>query len=99
MSFGVNLRIDCSDFAGSGGGFGQALAGIVLVEEKLTLQIAGFNIIAIDNPEDANSCSGEQRTGGSADGATSHYRDFGPAYEFLSLSADGGEEDLAGIAL
>ena len=51
----ANGGVEARDLARRGDGLGQRLGGIGFVEEHLTLQIAGFDVIAIDDTQIADT--------------------------------------------
>ena len=54
--------IDARDAARGGGGFGQRLGGVGLFEKPLAMQVAGLDVIAIDQGEPAHT--GARQRGG-----------------------------------
>jgi hypothetical protein len=48
------LRIKLCDFVARSNGFRDRISGIGFVEEQLALQIAGFNVVAINDSQAAN---------------------------------------------
>ena len=91
--------VESGDVAAGGFGFGESFAGVGLVEEDLALEIGGLDKVAVDEGERANAGAGEEAGGGGAGGAYSDNRNMGAKETLLAGGADGGEEDLAGVAL
>jgi len=50
----VNAGVDGAELASGGLGLGQVLGNVVLVEEDLALQVAGFDEVAIDQAQVAD---------------------------------------------
>ena len=100
-----DLRVDSDtgveegDFSAGSFGFGERVAGVGLVEEDLALKIGGFDEVAVDEGESADSCPGEEGCGGCSCGPYSDDGDVGGGEELLAGGADAGEEDLAGVAV
>ncbi len=91
--------VELGDVAAGGLGLGQALAGVGLIEEDLALEVGGLDEVAVDEGEGAYAGSGEQRGRGSAHGTTADDGDVCPREPLLAGDADGGEENLAGVAV
>lgn len=94
-----DLRIETRDLTGCGYGLGEGLAGVMFVEQKLALQIAGLDVIAVDDAQESHAGAGEKRCQDRARGAASDDGYAGRGEFVLTFGADGGEEDLAGIAV
>ena len=91
--------VDAGEVAVGGFGFGEGGAGVVFVEEHLALEVGGFYEIAVDEGEAAYAGAGEEAGGGGSGGAYSYDGYVGAGEELLAGGADGGEEDLAGVAI
>ena len=48
------------EFAASGFGFGDGIAGVLFVEEDLALEVGGFDEVAVDEDEMANAGAGRE---------------------------------------
>ena len=100
-----DLRVDGDggveegDFAACGFGFGKAVASIGLVEENLTLEIGGFDEVAVDEGKGADAGAGEERGGCGSGGADADDGDVRGGEELLARGSNAGEEDLAGVAV
>ncbi len=80
-------------------GLGKTLAGVVLVEEHLTLEVGGLYIVAVDECEVADtSARKEARRGGSC-GPYANDGRMAAGEVLLSVLPDGREEHLARVAL
>ena len=86
------------EFAAGGFGLGQGVAGVLLVEEDLSLEVGGLDEVAVDEGEVADAGAGEQRGGGGTGGANADDGDVGAGEGLLAAVADAGKEDLAGVA-
>ena len=94
-----DFRVEAADLAGGGDGLGQRLGGVGLVEEHLPLQIAGLDVVAIDDAQVADSGARQQRSEGRAGGSAADDGDAGGGQLLLAFGSDGLEEDLAGVPL
>jgi len=99
MGLELNAGVDAGEMAARGLGFGEGVAGIVFVEEDLALEVGGLDEVAIDEGEAADAGAGEETGGGCAGGADADDGCVRVQKTLLSALADGGEEDLAGVAL
>ena len=95
MDAGVHAR----EVTPCGFGLGEALAGVVLIEEYLPLEVGGLHIDAVDECEPADTRAGQEAGCGGSGGP--HANDGGMAAGELLLAvfAYGCEEHLAGVAL
>jgi len=91
--------VEEGDFAASGFGFGEGVAGVGLVEEDLALEVGGFDEVAVDEGEGADAGAGEEGGGGGSGGSYADDGDVGGAKQLLTGGADAGEEDLTGVAV
>ncbi len=91
--------VEESDFAAGGFGFGEGFAGVGLVEEDLTLEVGGFDEVAVDEGESADAGTGEEGGGGGSGGSDADDGNVGGAKEMLAGGPDAGEEDLTGVAI
>src|SRR5258706_5679250 len=55
-----NFRIEGRNLARCGNGFGQRLGSIALFEQRLPLQVAGLDVVAIDNSQRSHASSSQQ---------------------------------------
>src|SRR5207237_10047580 len=90
MRLDTDFRVDGRQLARSRFGLGKALAGILLVEEELALEIAGLHIIPVDNAEGSHACSRKQSADGGAYGAGYHDGDIRSEDAFLTFIANSG---------
>ena len=95
----ADAGVDAGEVAAGGFGFGEGGAGVVFVEEHLALEVGGFYEVAVDEGKAADASAGEEAGGGGSGGADSDDGDVGAGEELLAGRADGGEEDLAGVAV
>ena len=60
--FGVNgdRGVEEGDLAAGGLGFGEGFEGVGLVEEDLALEVGGFDEVAVDEGEGADTGAGEK---------------------------------------
>lgn len=93
-----DILIEERNFTAGGLGLGKCLAGIVLVEEDLTLKIAFLDKVAVDEGEGADAGAGEQSGGGGAGGSHADEGDVSGGEFLLAGIADGGKEYLAGVS-
>ncbi len=91
--------VEEGDFAAGGFGLGEGVAGVGLVEEDLALEVGGFDEVAVDEGEGADTGAGEERGGGGSGGSYADDGDVGGAKQLLTGGCDAGEEDLAGVAV
>ena len=91
--------VEEGNLAASGFGLGEGLDGVGLVEEDLTLEVGGFDEVAIDKGESANAGAGEQRGCCCSGGSAADDGDVGGGEHLLSGGADSGEEYLTGVAV
>ena len=96
--FNYDFGIEGRDFAGGGDGLGQGFCGVVLIEQRLPLQIAGLNVIAVDNADRAHAGAGQQGSQGRAGGAAAYNGRAGRRQLALAFSADSAEQHLPRIA-
>ncbi len=94
----ANAGVDAGEVTAGGFGFGESGAGVVFIEEHLALEVGGFDEVAVDEGEMADSGTGQQARGGCSGGADADDGDMRLAEKLLSSLADAGEEDLAGVA-
>ncbi len=94
-----DARVEEGDVAARGLGLGKSVMGVGLVEEGLALEVGGFDEVAVDEGERADTGSGEQRGGGRAHGPTADDGDVRDGEALLAERADTGKENLAGVAV
>ena len=87
------------EFTAGGFGFGEGVAGVLLVEEDLALEVGGLDEVAVDEDKVADAGAGEERGGGGPGGADADDGDTGAGEGLLAGVADAGEEDLAGVTV
>jgi hypothetical protein len=95
----VDAGVDAGEVEAGGFGLGEGGAGIGFVEEHLALEVGGLDEVAVDEGKAANAGAGEEAGGGGSGGAYSDDGYVGAGEELLAGLADGGEEDLAGVAV
>jgi len=95
----ADAGVDAGEVAAGGFGFGEGGARVGFVEEHLALEVGGFYEVAVDEGKAADASAGEEAGGGGSGGADSDDGDVGAGEELLAGRADGGEEDLAGVAV
>ena len=95
----ADAGVDAGEVAAGGFGLGEGGAGIVFVEEHLALEVGGLDEVAVDEGEVADAGAGQQAGGGGSGGTDADDGDVGAGEEVLAGLADGGEEDLAGVAV
>ena len=61
-----NLRIEGRNLAGGGDGFGQRLGCIGFIKQGLALQVAGLNVVPVDDANSAHAGAGQQGSQGRA---------------------------------
>lgn len=91
--------VEAGDVAASGCGFGQAFAGVSLVEEDLALEVGRFDEVTVDEGKAPDAGAGEQRGRGCAHGSAAYDGDMRTSEPLLAELADAGEEDLARVAV
>jgi len=92
------FRIEGRDFTRSGNRLGQGLRRVRFVEKQLPLQIAGLDIVAIENPNGAHAGTGQQGCERGPSRAASHDTDASRAKPGLSGSTDSREKHLPRIS-
>jgi len=95
----ADAGVDAGEVAAGGFGLGKRGAGVVFIEEHLTLEVRGLDEIAVDEGEAADSGSGEEAGGGGSGGPYSYDGDVSSDEKLLAGGSDGGEEDLPGVAV
>ncbi len=93
-----NLRVEGRNFARGSDGLGKRLGGVGFVEERLALQVAGLDVVAVDDAQRADASASQQSGQGRSGGAAANDGDLGGRQLPLSFFADAAEENLAGIA-
>ena len=91
--------VEQSDLKAGGFGFGKGLAGVLFVEQDLTLEVGGFDEVSVDQREGADACSGEQGGSGGSGGSNTDDGYVSGGEELLTGVADAGEENLARVAI
>jgi hypothetical protein len=95
----LDAGVDAGEVTAGGFGLGEGGAGVVFVEEHLALEVGGFDEVAVDEGKPADAGAGEKAGSGGSGGSDADDGDVGSAEELLAGGADGGEEDLAGVAV
>ena len=83
------------DGAAGGHGLGQRLGGVRFFEQPLALQIAGLDVIAVDDGEPADSGARQGRGVKAAQGAAADHHRVRPQQRLLALVADARETGSA----
>ena len=78
---------------------GSDSAASALVEQHLPLQIAGLDVVAIDDAQIADSGACQQGSEGRSGGAAADDGDARGGELLLAFGSDGLKEDLAGVPL
>ena len=95
----LNAGVECSNVAAGGFGFGERVPGVSFVEKDLALEVGGFNEVAVDQRQLADTCASEEAGGCGAGCAYTNDGGVGDAEFLLAVGADAGKEHLAGVAL
>ena len=93
-----DLAIEGGNLAGGGNGLGQGLGGVGFIEQRLALEIAGLDVIAVDDADGADAGAGQQSGGGRSGGAAADHGDARGAQALLSFGADAMKQHLARVA-
>ncbi len=88
MGFNHDFGIESSDFSGRGDGLGQRFSGIGFVEKGLPLQIAGLNVIAVNDPDCSHAGASKQGSEHGASGAAADNRNARCGQLALALGPD-----------
>jgi hypothetical protein len=90
----LNRGINVAELTFSSYGFWQDVAGILLIEKELPLQVRGLDEITVDNPNASHTCAHQQIRRCCPDGAAAD--DYGASGEqvLLSLRANRRKQDL-----
>ncbi len=99
MRVDVDFAVKESNFPASGLCFGQSKTCVGLVEEDLALQIALLDEVAVDEGECSHSGARKQACRGSASRSAAYNRNMCRLQFLLSLGADSGIQNLAGVPL
>jgi hypothetical protein len=94
-----NGGVEERDFAAGSFGFGEGFEGVGLVEEDLSLEVRGFDEVAVDESEGADAGTGQERSGGGSGSSDADDGDMGRGKQVLAEGADAGEENLTGVAV
>ena len=97
MRLDGDLGIERRNFSGGGDGFRQRLGSVGFVEQNLALQVAGLNVITVDDAKVSHAGARQQRSQGRAGSSATDDGDTGFRQSRLTRFADGRKEDLAGI--
>ena len=93
-----DLRIEGGNPSRGSDGLGQGLGSIAFVEKRLPLQVAGFNIVAIDNPNASHAGAGKHR-GKRGAGRSATYNSESRGRELaLPLRSNAAKKHLARIS-
>src|ERR1700761_6077447 len=91
----LDIAVEACDLTAGGLGLRSGGSSVGFVKENLTLQVALFDEVAIDEDEGADTGTGKQRGGGGAGGSAADDGDCGAGKALLSFLTDGRKEDLA----
>lgn len=94
---GRDVGVDALEMASRGFGFRESIACIVLIEEDLSLQVAGFYEVTVDEGEVPDAGTGEQTGGCGSGGPDADDSGVGGAEFGLPCVADAWKEDLTRI--
>ena len=95
----LDFGVEAANLAGGGDGLGQRFGGIGLVEQHLALQVAGLDVVAVDDAQVADSGARQQGSKRRSGGAAAHDGDARGRQALLAFGSDGLKENLAGVAL
>ena len=93
-----DVAVEGGDLAGGGDGLGQRLGGVGFVEQGLALQVAGLDVVAVDDAQGADAGARQQAGSGRAGGAAAHNGNPGRPQALLSFGADAVEQHLPRVA-
>lgn len=98
---GVDADVGVEEGDLTAGGFclGERVEGVLLVEEDLTLEIGGFDEVAVDEREGADPGAGEERGCRGSGGSAAYDGGVSGGEALLACGANAGEENLAGVTL
>ena len=96
---GANARVGLLQMRLGGNGFGEHSGGVGLGEQGLALQVARFDVVAVNDAQLTDAGTGEERSLQASERATADHGGTGGEQLFLPAFADGVVEDLPGIAL
>ena len=87
-------RIESRDLAGGCDCLGHRFSRIVFVKKRLPLQVAGFDIIPVEDAQCADAGAREQRGQNGTGGAASHDDDTRSLQFFLAVGSDSFKQNL-----
>ncbi len=90
-------ELNARNLPGSGDGLGQRFRGVRFVKQHLALQVAGLDVIAVDDPKISDAGAGQQRREGGPGGAAAYDDHLRSGQTALPFGPDALEKDLAGI--
>lgn len=99
-----DVRVNCDrgieecDLAPGGFGFRERFERVGLIEEDLTLEVGGFDEVAVDEGEGADAGAGEQRRGCSSGGSAAYDGDVRTGEKVLPLGPNAGKEYLSRVS-
>jgi hypothetical protein len=97
VSLHIALRVDAAEMRGGGGSLGQRLPYIGFRIEPLPLQVAFFDVIAVDEQQPSNTGAGHGSGVETSEGAAANDRDGGCEKPLLTSLAHRGKANLARI--
>src|SRR6266700_650534 len=95
----AHVRVESSDLARGGNCLGQRFRCVSFVEERLSLEVAGLYVIAVDDQHLAHASTSQQSGNACSRGATTDNDNPGRTQFLLPLRTDAGEEYLPGIPI
>ncbi len=97
--FNHDLRVEGGDFTGGGDGLGKGVGSVFFIEQRLTLQIAGLDVVAVDDAQSSNTGASQQAGQGGAGSSASDNGHAGGSEFSLAFGADTAKQNLARITL
>ena len=97
--FEFHLRIDRREPSPGALRLGPPFPGVLLIVERLPLQVRSLDRVAVDEPHGPDSRSHQHVERGGTQGSGPHHQDPTAGQTFLPLRANAGEERLAGVAI
>ena len=73
--------------------------GVLLVEQHLTLEVRVLDVIAVDDPEEADPRASHYVGDDGPEGAAADQGDAARKEALLALLADAGEDNLPGVPI
>ena len=93
-----DVAVDPRDPPRRGRGLRQLVLDVVLVEERLALQVGELDDVAVHDPQEADAGAGEEVRRDGAEPAAAEEQHARAPHPLLSRRPEGGEEDLPRIA-